>query len=309
MRVRRRARRDGVGVSAWTPLVLVLLLSSCSSETAPGAPTPNTIDQLNPGPAVLVGAGDIGLCGSPGPDGTARLLDDIPGTVFAAGDNAYPRGSATDYQNCYNPTWGRHLARTRPVPGNHDYETPGAAGYFGYFGLRAGPSALGVNAYEVGPWLILALNSEIDARTSSAQLEFVRDQLSSTSARCTAAVFHRPLFSSGPNGNNLDMRDIWRILYEFRVEIVLNGHDHLYERFALQDPDGRPDPVTGIRQFTVGTGGGTLTQPVTRRPNSDIIITSTFGVLKLTLFDGGYQWDFVPVAGATSRDSGLGACH
>jgi 3',5'-cyclic AMP phosphodiesterase CpdA len=300
--------RNDPGSRTWIPIVFVATLSACSSQTNPAGPTSGPTAPLSAGPAVLVGAGDIGHCGSQGPEATARLLDTIPGTVFTTGDNAYPHGRLSDYRNCYEPSWGRHFSRTRPVPGNHDYETAGAAGYFGYFGLQAGTSAMGFYSYQAGPWLILALNSEVDARTSSSQLEWLREELSTTSARCTAAIFHRPLFSSGPGGNNADMRPIWRVLHEFGVEIVLNGHDHLYERFAMQDPDGRPDAATGIRQFTVGTGGMALYRAAARKPNSDVV-SSTWGVLKLTLFDGGYQWDFVPVAGASFLDSGLGACH
>jgi hypothetical protein len=234
------------------------------------------------------------------------LLDNISGTVFTTGNNAYPHGRPSDYLDCYQPHWGRHLSRTRPVPGSHDYRTAGAIGYFGYFGPRAGTASQGYYSYRLGSWLILALNSEIDTQAGSVQTEWVRAQLASSGSRCTAAVFHRPRFSSGPNGDNPEMADLWRVLVEHRVDVVLNGRDHLYERFAPQDADGRPDPA-GIRQFTVGTGGVGLFQAGARKPNSDIV-SSTWGVLKLTLLDDGYQWEFVPVEGEIFRDSGMGSC-
>jgi hypothetical protein len=234
------------------------------------------------------------------------LLDNIPGTVFTTGNNAYPHGRPSDYTNCYQPTWGRHLSRTRPVPGSHDYGTGSASGYFGYFGGQAGSTGQGYYAYRVGSWLILALNSEIDASEGSAQAAWARAQLQSANATCSAAVFHRPRFSSGPNGDSPEMDGLWRLLYEHGVDVVLNGRDHLYERFAPQDPDGRRNPA-GIRQFTVGTGGVGLFQAGARKANSDVV-SSTWGVLKLTLLDGGYQWEFIPTAGGTFMDSGMGSC-
>jgi hypothetical protein len=257
---------------------------------------------------VLVGAGDIGLCGSAGAEATARLLDNIPGTVFTSGDNAYPSGRLADFQNCYHPSWGRHLGRTRPVPGNHEYQTAGASGYFSYFGAQAGPGALGYYSYRVGPWLILALNSEMDIQPESSQIEWMRRELANAGTPCTAAVFHRPRFSSGPNGDNPDVRELWRVLYDHGVEFIVNGHDHLYERFSPQDPDGRLDAARGIRQFTVGTGGTALYRPGARKPNSDIA-SGTWGVVKFTLDDGGYQWEFVPAGDATFRDSGMASCQ
>jgi hypothetical protein len=257
---------------------------------------------------VLVGAGDIGQCGSPGPEATARVLDGISGIVFTAGDNAYPSGRPENYRDCYHPTWGRHLERTRPSAGNHDFDQGGGP-YFDYFGSRAGTPGQGFYSYRLGTsWTVVVLNSEIDARPGSPQLQWLGAELSTHATPCTAAIWHRPLFTSGPNGENRDMRDLWRVLYDFGVEFVINGHDHIYERFAPQDPTGRADPALGIRQFTVGTGGVDLYRAVAPRPNSEVIGT-TWGVAKFTLSDGAYQWEFVPVAGASFRDSGSGACH
>ena len=281
-------------------------LSACGFST----PTPTNPAPVGSSPAVLVGAGDIGQCGSAGPDATAALLDSIPGTVFTAGDNAYMDGSARNFQECYHPSWGRHRSRTRPVPGNHDYETPGAAGYFEYFGANAGPVGKGYYSYETGGWLVVALNSELPASEGSAQLSWLRDTLSAArDVRCTVAYWHHPLFSSGPNGDSGVMRDAWRTLQEFRADVILTGHDHIYERFAPQTFDGTADPEHGIRQFVVGTGGVALTQPRAARRNTSEVVAPAWGVLKLTLRDSAYDWEFVPAQGHSFRDSGSGACR
>jgi hypothetical protein len=161
---------------------------------------------------VFVGAGDIGLCGSPGPELTAKLLDGIPGTVFTLGDNAYNSGTAREYRDCYDRSWGRHKVRTRPVPGNHEYESPGAAPYFEYFGFNAGPAGLGYYSFDLGAWHIVALNSNIAARRNSVQGQWLRADLASSQSRCTIAYWHHPLFTSGPDGATAEMRDFWSIL-------------------------------------------------------------------------------------------------
>jgi hypothetical protein len=257
---------------------------------------------------VLVGAGDIGLCGSPGSELTARLLDAIGGTVFAVGDNAYPSGRTEDYLNCYDPTWGRHRHRTRPTPGNHEYESPGASPYYAYFGSNAGPAGLGYYSYTLGAWHIVSLNSETDVRSGSAQEQWLRADLAQNRTLCTAAYWHRPRFSSGSHGDNVDVQDLWRTLYEFNVDIAFAGHDHLYERFAPLDATGEVDPARGIRSFVVGTGGAAIHALKGARPNSEAR-GNDWGVLMLTLSPSSYEWNFVPVAGATYRDSGTGACH
>jgi len=256
---------------------------------------------------MLVGAGDIGFCGTPGAEATARLLDRLPGIVFTAGDNAYDAGTRAQFQECYGPTWGRHLARTRPVAGNHEYAT-GAGPYFEYFGSNAGPGGAGYYSYTAGPWVVIALNSEISSAPGSEQMMWLRNELAGRRSLCTAVIWHRPLFSSGHHGDNPDMRDMWRTLYEFNVDLVINGHDHSYERFAPQDADGRFDPARGIREFVVGTGGAPLYEFLNLRPNSEVR-ASVWGVVSFTLTGGGYQWEFVPVDGESFRDGGAGACH
>ena len=253
-----------------------------------------------------MGAGDIAVCGSSGTEATARLLDGIGGTVFAAGDNAYLEGTAQEYRDCYDPTWGRQKFRTRPTPGNHEYLSPGAAPYFAYFGALAGPAGLGYYSFPLGAWHAISLNSNVAVGQSSAQGQWLRADLGSSQTKCSIAYWHHPLFTSGPNGNNTEMREFWRMLYAAGVDIIVNGHDHMYERFALQDPDGFPDPLRGIRQFTAGTGGAPLYDPVKISANSEVRIKA-FGVLKLTLSAETYQWEFIAASGA--GDSGTGSCH
>jgi hypothetical protein len=259
---------------------------------------------------VLVGAGDIGSCRGRGAERTAVLLDSIAGTVFTTGDNAYPDGAAKDFANCYEPTWGRHKARTRPSPGNHDFRTPGAAGYFEYFGANAGDPSAGYYSYDLGDWHVIALNSEIDMSAGSPQEQWLRADLAANPRLCTIAYWHKPRFSSAKtHGSSKRPKPLWDALYEHHAEIVVNGHDHIYERFAPQTPDGVLDQASGIRQFTVGTGGAGLRGFSTRLPHSEARNDQAHGVLKLTLFPASYQWEFVAVEGATYRDSGTGACH
>ena len=197
-----------------------------------------------------------------------------------------------------------------PVPGNHEYMTAGASGYFNYFGDRAGTRGQGYYAYDVGAWRIIALNSEIDASASSAQVQWLKSELQNNPHNCTAAIWHRPLFNSGSNLESPDMRDFWRTLYQFNADLVINGHEHSYERFAPQDADGHADSARGIRQFTVGTGGVPLYSPITVKPNSEVRSGQTsFGVLKLTLSSTGYEWSFVPTDLGGFTDSGSGTCH
>jgi len=290
--------------------LLAGLVLSCGKGSAPSAPTgPNPVHApaLAAPTGVLVGAGDIGFCGTSGAESTALLLDRLPGTVFTAGDNAYDAGTRAQFQQCYGPTWGRHLGRTHPVAGNHEYAS-GAGAYFEYFGANAGPGGAGFYSYTVGPWQVIGLNSEIPAAPGSEQLTWLRSELASRRSLCTAVIWHRPLFSSGLHGDNPDMRDIWRTLYEFDVDVVINGHDHSYERFAPQDPDGRYDPARGIREFVVGTGGAPLYEFAGVRPNSEVR-GSVWGVASFTLSSAGYQWEFVPVEGQSFRDMGAGNCH
>ena len=258
------------------------------------------------GQHVLVGAGDIAVCGSVATAQTAALLDRIDGTVFTAGDNAYFQGSAANYRDCYEPTWGRHKDRTRPSPGNHEYETAGGTAYFDYFGPSAGPPGLGYYSFEAGPWHVVSLNSNVAANQSSAQYQWLANDLLARNARCVAAIWHHPMFSSGPNGPSPVMRDIWQLLQQARAEIVINGHDHVYERFVPLDVNRRPTP-DGLRQFTVGTGGAELYSFVSVSGDSEVRIAA-FGILKLNLTSDGYRWEYLGTNGNV-LDSGTGTCH
>jgi len=264
--------------------------------------------------AVLVGAGDIANCeitAGSGARGTANLLDSISGTVFTVGDHAYPSGTTKQFQDCYDQTWGRHKARTRPAPGNHDYLTARGKAYYDYFGDSAGPERRGYYSYDLGAWHIIVLNSYIDADRGSQQGQWLRKDLEEHKTTCTLAYWHLPVFSSGPHGSEpqtiAHMVDAWRILYDAHADIVLSGHDHDYERFAPQDPKGKPDPK-GIREFVVGTGGGGLYEFRRTLPNSEVRSNRSYGVLKLTLRAMDYSWEFVPSAGEPFHDTGTSAC-
>lgn len=281
------------------------------SATSAPTPTPEPSPTPRPDPAndpIFVGAGDIAACGSNGAEATARLLDRTEGTVFTLGDNAYESGSAEQFRDCYEPTWGRHKARTYPAPGNHDYATPGADGYYDYFGERAGPDRRGYYSFELAAWHIVSLNSEIAAGPDSEQAQWLQADLAAHPATCTLAFWHRPIFSSGGvHGNDPHMRAIWEILARAGADVVLSGHDHLYERFAPQTSDGLADPH-GMREFVVGTGGASLYGWGQIRPNSEVRYNEGYGVLKLTLHAASYDWEFVPDGAGGFSDSGSAAC-
>ena len=258
--------------------------------------------------AVLVGAGDIAGCSSSYKDeATALLLDRIAGTVFTLGDNAYPDGSSSDFNGCYRPSWGRHLARTRPAVGNHEYHSSGAGPYFSYFGSRAGPAGRGYYSYNLGSWHIVVLNSE---RSHSAQETWLRSDLAANPRRCTLAYWHKPLFtSSSVHSPTTAMRPLFTILYNAGAEVVLSGHNHQYERFFPQTPTGQANGSRGIRQFVVGTGGASPYGFRSPAPNSERRYNGGHGVLKLTLRDASYSWQFVSVAGKSFTDAGTTSCH
>ena len=257
--------------------------------------------------AVFVGAGDIAECGRIEHEATAKLLDRIPGTVFAAGDTAYPTGTMADYLNCYGPSWGRHLWRTFAVPGNHDYYADRGASFYAYLGSAAGPSGLGYYAHTLGSWHAVMLNSELPIQAGTPQYQWLRQELSASTAACTVAVVHHPLFSSGRNGNQTFMRDAWNLMFQHGVDVIVAAHDHTYERFAPQDANGRAN-TRGIREFVVGTGGNVLYYRAGTQANSEVFENRAWGVLKLTLKSGGYDWEFIPIDGQTFRDTGSGSC-
>lgn len=258
---------------------------------------------------VMVGAGDIANCDGRRSEATAKLLDGIAGTVFTAGDHAYPDGTDREFIECYGVTWGRHRNRTRPAPGNHDYGSPQAAPYFKYFGANAGPPGRGYYSYNLGAWHIVSLNGNPNAASwGAAQEEWLRADLKATPAACMLAYWHQPRFSSGKTyGNQPHMDPLYKILYQHGVSVLISGHEHNYERFAAQNPEGKADPK-GVRQFVVGTGGGRLYRMGVVKPNSEVRNTTAHGLLKLTLNPASYDWEFVPIAGKVFRDSGSAEC-
>jgi hypothetical protein len=268
-------------------------------------------------PTVLA-AGDIADCIGDGEYKTATIIDGYPdATVAALGDLAYFAGTPAEFQSCYEPSWGRHKARTRPTPGNHEYGTAGAAGYFGYFGASAGASGKGWYSYDLGGWHVVVLNSnceKIDCSPTSEQLQWLRNDLEAHPVDCTLAYWHHPLFTSGTHtgdANLLLVRTFWDELYARGVDVILNGHDHDYERFVPQTPAGAQDLVYGIREFVVGTGGAALRgQGVDPRPpTSQAFYSAGYGVLKLVLSPGSYGWEFLGEPGTTFTDAGTGNCH
>ena len=291
----------------WCMVVLAALVTSCGSSS-PTTPTP-PIGQPPPSaaPVTILAAGDIGLCGQSGTALTGRLLDQLQGIVLALGDLAYFHGTSEEFAQCYAPHWGRHRDRTRPAPGNHDYETPGAAPYFAFFGELAGPPGDGFYSFVAGGWRLISLNSNVPTGPGSPQHAWLQRELQQP-ARCTLAYWHHPLMSSGPNGDNPSTKPLWDLLYAAGAEVVLVGHDHIYERYVPQNPDGQLDRDRGIRQFIVGTGGAALTSIVSRRPNSAATHVG-YGVLKLVLGDSRYEWQYMPVEGTAFSDVGFDVCH
>lgn len=312
-------------------LACSLALSACGPGTS-GAPvagtsTPNPTQRASTPSAnpttspsslgsfqgTLVGAGDIAACGTKGHEQTAALLDTIEGTVITLGDNAYASGTASEFQNCYAPTWGRHKLRTRPAAGNHEYLTQGATGYFEYFGAAAGDRTRGYYSYNVGTWHVIVLNSNCGSiggcRFGSSQEIWLRSDLASSRSACTLAYWHHPRFNSGFDGDNPQLSDLFFDLYQSGADLLLAGHSHDYERFLPMDPQGRRDDQNGITQIVVGTGGIGFTPFGSPRPNSVVRDNTTFGVIRLDLYERGYEWRFVPVASGKFSDAGSGLCH
>jgi hypothetical protein len=268
---------------------------------------------------VLVGAGDIASCKNPeGARVTAKLIEQIPGTVFAAGDLAYEKGSAEEFENCYDPVWGRFKGRTKPALGNHEYVDPTASGYFHYWGTQAGPAGKGFYSYDLGAWHIVVMNTNCDAEglggcdQGSPQETWLKEELSKRPSACILAYGHHALFSSGVFKNHAvhpELKQFWEDLYAAHADLVLAGHEHSYERFAPQDPEGKADPANGIREIVAGTGGRSHDLLGFATPNSEVREWATYGVLKLTLSPGKYTWEFIPEKGKTFHDAGSGVCH
>jgi hypothetical protein len=310
--VRRAAAR--VALALLLPLV----------ATAAGGAAPRVVERsISP---IIAAAGDIACDPSDGAfnggRGTASACRQLASSkllvtgrysaVLTLGDNQYEDGSYGKYLASYARSWGRVKRITRPAPGNHEYETSAASGYFRYFGRAAGPPGRGYYSFDVGAWHLVSLDSNCaevgGCARGSPQERWLRRDLAAHRARCTLAYWHHPRFSSGPHGSDDSVDGLWRTLYERRADIVLVGHDHDYERFAPLDPRGRHDAARGIREFVVGTGGKSLRPFASRERGSQARDASTFGVLALTLGSSGYDWRFVPSVGSFT-DRGSGRCH
>jgi hypothetical protein len=267
----------------------------------------------------LVGAGDIVGCENlAGAAATAKLIKQIPGTVFAAGDVVYERGTKEEFHDCYEPTWGQFKDRTRPALGNHEYITANAAPYFEYWGDKAGPPGKGYYSYDIGAWHIVVLNTNCKApgvggcEKGSAQEVWLKADLAPHTNSCILAYGHHALFSSGlfkSHAVHTEVKPLWDDLYAVHADLVLAGHEHSYERFAPQNTDGQADPKNGIRLITAGTGGRSHDPLGFAAPNSEVRNWNTYGVLKLVLAPTSYTWEFIPEEGHTFTDSGSGVCH
>ncbi len=291
------------------------VLVACATATLTAAPG---VGQT--ATATLVGAGDIASCSQSNDSATARLLGNIPGTVYTLGDNAYPYGSAANFRNCYDPTWGNYKKRTKPSLGNHEYydenynSTTAAGPYFDYFGARAGARGKGYYSYDRGSWHIVVLNSNCEkvggCESDSPQGRWLRNDLANNPSLCTLAYFHRPLYSTGTNVAGTDVRPFWSMLHNRDADLIVSGHAHRYERFAPMTPSGTPS-ANGVRQIVAGTGGqpGGDEVSLADAPNLEVVKTGVFGVLRLNLRADSYAWKFVPIAGQTFTDSGTTPCH
>ena len=309
-------------------LIGALLLSACSGSPPPPPQSGGSTSPVPTAPApVIAAAGDIAcdpditaFNGGKGTRGACRQLATaellIAGkytAVLPLGDLQYEIGALKDFRRSYDLSWGRVRDISFPVPGNHEYSTPQAGGYFSYFGERAGGLARGYYSYDIGTWHLVALNSNCGAvggcGRGSPQERWLREDLATHRASCTLAYWHHPRFSSGLHGDSQVYTAFWQTLYDAGADVVLVGHDHDYERFAPQDALGRADAARGIREFVVGTGGRNRYPFRAPRPNSEVRNVGTFGVLALTLHPNGYDWRFVPETGNTFTDTGSAACH
>jgi hypothetical protein len=321
---------DGSGSTA-TPIATPTAVPSTiptATATPVATPTATPLVTLTPTPQgsdpIVMAASDI-ICDSLSTSSSSCqqmaasqvAVNENPDALLIVGDLCHTP-SSNCFNNYYAPSWGRLFAKTYPITGNHEYLVSKAVPYFDYWnGVgnangRAGERTKGYYSFDIGAWHIIALNSQCSqaggCNAGSPQYTWLQQDLASHPNSCTLAYYHIPVFSSGGRANN-NMKQIYTLLYNNNVEVVLDGHDHIYERFAPQDPNGQADPVRGIRQFIVGTGGANHTKIASVKPNSEVRNTDTFGALKLTLRENSYDWEFKPVAGKTFTDSGTSLCH
>jgi hypothetical protein len=310
-------------------IIAPLLAFSCKPtvQTTPAPADAPAAQVALSGASVMIGVGDIAVCGTQGHIQTAKLVDSVlradsiakvSDAVFTLGDNAYPDGSASNFALCWAVSWGdstrRIMKKIHPTVGNHEDQSVGAAPYFGYFGVKAGDPKKGYYSYDVGEWHVLVINSEIivnptfTAAERTSQYDWLRTELKGPQKLCTVAMWHNPRFSSGWHGTDLTFQPLWQILYDGGVDLVLNGHDHDYERFTPQNSEGLADSAKGITEIVAGTGGGDFYGFKAPVPNSAARVEGHFGVLKLTLGKAEWASAFIEVNGRV-WDPATGKCH
>ena len=264
-----------------------------------------------------MGAGDIAACDREGRAGiTADLVQSqapASAIVFTTGDDAYPKGTPEDFRRCYEPTWGVFRDRTRPAAGNHEWKTGTVDGYRGYFGAAAGDAGVTWYAYDAGTWRVIVLDSECDkvggCGSDSPQGRWLAAELAAHPAACSLAIWHRPRYSSGTkHGSDPAVAPLFSTAAAAGVDLVLNGHEHSYERFGRLAADGSPDPA-GIREIVVGTGGAEAYPFGKPLPGSEVRVTDVPAVVVLQLSPGSYAWTLVGGTGAEVLDTGSDTCR
>lgn len=269
------------------------------------------------GPSIVVAVGDIACSARDAASAsshtcrqaaTADLAASVkPDAVLALGDTQYETGAISDYESSYDASWGKLITVTHPVPGNHEYETNEAQGYYTYFADQQ-PGPPGYYAFDLGTWRLYALNDECSQVDCAEERAWLDADLASHPRTCSLMYMHEPLYSSGAeHGDNPEARPFWSTAEIYHVDVALGGHDHDYERFAPLDDDGNRT-ATGIQSFVAGTGGRSLYSFGAVQNGSQARYNSEHGVLVLTLRDGAYGWEFRTITG-DSVDSGSQTCR
>ncbi len=276
--------------------------------TATKVPATSTPPPSGSDPIVLATGDSRTGCNS-GATATANLLSQYPSsTLLLFNGDATDTGALSQFTDCFNTTFGKYKSQIRPVPGNHEYGTSGASGYFTYYGAQAKPQGQSYYSFNTGAWHIVALNTEIDVSATSAQLTWLKNDLAANRTQCTLAYWHEPRWSSGNHGNNTFVSALWQVLYDNNVDLIFNGHDHDYERFAPQNPAGAADNARGMRQFVIGTAGAPPYSFSSTQANSQVRMSGQYGAVQFTLHPSSYDWKWVGATGSFT-DTGSTACH
>lgn len=311
---------DGQGptAAALTPTEVRTTAVPPSATSLPASPTatstaiPTATITATPTPVVIAALADVAICGQEGHEDTAALIAEWGvSAILMAGDISNEDGILYQYQRCFEPAWGAYLDRIHPVPGNHDYYSDPLQNYYLYFDGQAGEAGQGWYSFNAGNWHIIALNSNCGAVAcgpSSEQVAWLKQDLAENDQQCSIAFWHVPRWNSGPARNAHWMSTFWDILHPAGVEMIINGHDHHYERTGKVDAKGLPDQDGGIREFIVGTGGAGHYYEEEPFPFSEKTIYGQFGVLKLVLGQQDYQWQFINTDGEV-LDEGADRCH